>query len=173
MPMTIEPPMPGHRRRCRTGGPNRIRSWRAETIAGCAPGAALQTDADGVFGAPSLSALSELARQLRRERVLGQGRGQGYDLGRHAMLARTLHEAGANKKRRPDDRAAPGDISGAGGLSGPCGGAAGRGPSAWRAASGQPHSSGQPSDNRPAGPTSRGNPPARDCTGCADGASAT
>ena len=49
-------------------------------------------------------------------------------------------------------------------------GAAGRAPSAWRAGSAPRRSSAPPSDNRPAGPISRGTVPASCRTACADGA---
>lgn len=45
-----------------------------------------------------------------------------------------------------------------------------RAPSSWQARSARPRSWALPSDSRVAGPTSRGTPPARGCSGCADGA---
>lgn len=50
------------------------------------------------------------------------------------------------------------------------GDAAGRGPSAWREPTAPRHSWVQPSDNRPAGPTSRGTAPASCCIACAGAA---
>ncbi len=155
----------------------RIRSWHAEpdriaamalgqtgTLAGLVP-------AEG----QDLVRLRRLEGQLRRERARGRAAGAGYDLRRHAALLRAiaLLRHGIGHKKAPPGGPDGAVVKAGTRFSGPCGGAADPDPSAWRAASARRHSSEPPSGSRPAGPTSRDNPRATGCTGCAGGASVT
>ncbi len=146
----------------------RIRSWHAEPDR-------LAVMALGQVAGEDPARLQRLQAKLRRERARGGAAGAGYDLRRHAALLRAiaLLRHGTGDKKAPPGAPDGAVVEARAGFSGPCGGAADRGPSAWRAASARRHSSEPPSGSRPAGPTSRDNPRATGCTGCAGDASAT
>lgn len=140
-----------------------------------------------------------LRRALRLERQRGMSGHWTYDVARHARLLRAYKcEAESLRSRLRDNakknknvvlpgeflpidgtwsgsRAAPAPVEEKPFEEKPSSlrPASCRGPSSWPGQNGRPRSSALPSGSRAAGPTSPGIPPGSDCSGCADGASAT
>jgi hypothetical protein len=81
--------------------PCRIRSWRSDAIRTPERIAGVPAEAERLFPAREDGSSLRLARQLRRERMLGAGAGVGYDLARHAALARALAHPAADKEKAP------------------------------------------------------------------------
>jgi hypothetical protein len=87
-------------RPARTGS-GRIRCWRSDAIRTPAGIAGSPAEAERLFPASGNCEGSRLSRALRRERMLGAGERPGYDLARHAALARALARHAADKEKAP------------------------------------------------------------------------